>query len=131
MTMIRGVRGAITVEENSAEAILEATTTVLKAVIEANGIDEDEVASILFTTTPDLTAAYPAKAARNMGWRKVALMGFQEMNVPHGLGNCIRVLFHWNTDKSIDEIQHIFLRDAALLRPDLTQKPAILKDKLS
>jgi chorismate mutase len=129
--MIRGVRGAITIEENSTEAILEATTMMLKAVIEANDIREDDVASILFTTTPDITAAYPAKAARNMGWRKVALMGFQEMDVPHGLGHCIRVLLHWNTDKSIDEIQHIFLRDAALLRPDLTQKPAILKDKLS
>ena len=69
-------------------------------LIEANGIDEDDVASVIFTTTPDLTAAYPAKAARDMGWTQVALMGCQEMDVPGGLPRCIRVLIHWNTPKA-------------------------------
>lgn len=117
--MIRGVRGATTVEHNSAKTILSATRELLRSMIELNGIVEDDVASILFTATPELDAAYPAAAARDMGWTRTALMGFQEADVINGLSRCIRVLIHWNTDKAIDEIQHVFLRDAALLRPDL------------
>jgi len=116
----RGVRGAITVEENSAEAIWSATTELLRDIIEANGIEEDDVASVIFTCTTDLNAAYPAKAARDMGWRQVALMGVVEMDVPVGVSNCIRVLIHWNTSKALHEIRHIFLRGAVVLRPDLT-----------
>jgi chorismate mutase len=127
MMMVRGVRGAITVEEDTTEAILEATDEVLRFMIEENGILEDEVASILFTTTPDLTACFPAKAARNMGWRRVALMGFQEADVSEGLKLCIRVLIHWNTTKGMDDIQHIFLRGAVALRPDIAKKN-LLKD---
>ena len=117
--MIRGVRGAITVDNNTEEAIWSATREVLESLIELNNIDEDDVASILFTTTPELTAAYPAKAARMFGWTRTALMGFVEADVKDGLPMCIRVLIHWNTDKSMDEIQHLFLRDAVKLRPDL------------
>jgi chorismate mutase len=130
MMMVRGVRGAITVEENSAEAILDATDEILRAMIAVNGIREDEVASVLFTTTPDLTACFPAKAARNLGWRRAALMGFQEADVPEGLNMCVRVLIHWNTSKSMDEIQHIFLRGAVVLRPDIAKKN-MLKDTSS
>ncbi len=119
--MMRGVRGAITVEEDSAEAIWSATQEMLAALIEANNIDEADVASLIFTTTPDLTAAYPAKAARDLGWRQTALMGMQEMAVPGGLERCIRVMIHWNTTKSIDELQHVFLRGAVVLRPDLAK----------
>jgi len=118
--MMRGVRGAITVEEDSAEAIWSGTRELMAAIIEANGIDEADVASVIFTTTPDLTAAYPARAARDLGWQQTALMGMQEIAVPGGLERCIRVLIHWNTTKSIDELQHIFLRGAVVLRPDLT-----------
>jgi chorismate mutase len=125
MMMVRGVRGAITVEENTAEAILDATDEVLRVMIATNGIVEEEVASVLFTTTPDLNACFPAKAARNIGWRRVALMGFQEADVPEGLQMCIRVLIHWNTTKSIDEVQHIFLRGAIALRPDIAKKNMI------
>jgi len=117
--MIRGVRGATTVEHNSKRAIIEATQELLAAMIDANGIAEDDVASILFTATPGLDAAYPAAAARALGWTRTALMGFQEAHVIDGLQQCVRVLIHWNTDKPMDEIQHIFLRDAAQLRPDL------------
>lgn len=127
MMMVRGVRGAITVEEDTAEAILQATDEVLRLMIAENGILEDEVASILFTTTLDLTACFPAKAARNMGWRRVALMGFQEADVSEGLKHCIRVLIHWNTTKGMDDIQHIFLRGAVALRPDIAKKN-LLKD---
>lgn len=117
--MIRGVRGATTVEHNSTRAILSATEELLASMIEVNGIDEDDVASILFTATPGLDAAYPATAARKLGWTRTALMGFQEAHVIDGLPQCIRVLIHWNTDKAMDEIQHVFLRDAVALRPDL------------
>ena len=120
--MVRGVRGAITVHENTAEAILNATEEMLKWLIEANDIREEDVASILFTSTPDLNAAFPAKAARNMGWRHVALMGFQEIDVPEGLKMCARVLIHWNTDKTNLELKHAFLRGASALRPDLVKK---------
>lgn len=126
--MVRGVRGAITVEANTAPAILAATREVLQQLIELNGIQEDEVASILFTTTPDLSACYPAKAAREMGWRQVALMGFQEMDVPDGLKHCVRVLIHWNTEKPQHAIQHVFLGGAVALRPDLFQQPTIAED---
>ncbi len=117
--MIRGVRGATTVESNANEAIMEATQELLGIMIERNGIVEDDVASVLFSATPELDDTFPAKAARTMGWTRTALMGFQEADVKHGLPMCIRVLIHWNTEKSLDEIQHVFLRNAVVLRPDL------------
>ena len=117
--MIRGIRGATTVESNAQEAILEATQELLGIMIESNGIVEDDVASVLFSATPGLDDTFPAKAARMMGWTRTALMGFQEADVKHGLPMCIRVLIHWNTDRSLDEIRHVFLRGAVALRPDL------------
>lgn len=115
---VRGVRGATTASEDSPEAIWSATRDLLQAVIDANGIDEDDVASVIFTTTPDLTAAYPAKAARDLGWTQTALMGCQEIAVPGGIPLCIRVLIHWNTDKPLPEIRHVYMRGAEKLRPD-------------
>jgi chorismate mutase len=123
--MLRGVRGAITVSENTSEAILEATEEMLRWLIEQNGIEEEDLASVLFTSTPDLNACFPAKAARNMGWRQVALMGFQEIDVADGLQMCVRVLIHWNTTKEIHELKHAFLRGAAVLRPDLVKKTKV------
>lgn len=119
----RGVRGATTIDEDSAEAIWSATRELLESVVKANEIDEDDVASVIFTTTPDLTAAYPAKAARDIGWTQVALIGCQEMGVPSGIPRCIRILIHWNTPKSNADLHHIFLREAAALRPDLPALP--------
>lgn len=120
--MFRGVRGATTVNGNTPEEIVSAAQELLQTMVEANGIEEADVASVIFTTTPDLTAAYPAAAARQMGWMQTALMGCQEMNVPGSLPKCIRVLVHWNTQKQIDEIIHVYLRDAQVLRPDITLK---------
>ncbi|MBI5670258.1 MAG: chorismate mutase [Chloroflexi bacterium] len=116
---MRGVRGATTANHDTAEAILQATGELLQAVMAANQIDEDDVASVLFTTTPDLTAAYPARAARDLGWRRVALMGFQEMDCADAIPRCIRILIHWNTTKTLDEIRHVYMRGALALRPDL------------
>lgn len=117
--MIRGVRGATTVESNSNEDITKSTQELLRVMIDRNGIVEDDVASVLFSATPELDDTFPAKAARMMGWTRTALMGFQEADVKHGLPMCVRVLIHWNTDKTIDEIHHVFLHGAAVLRPDL------------
>ncbi|MCY3906914.1 MAG: chorismate mutase [Anaerolineaceae bacterium] len=116
--MLRGLRGATTANENTEEAILRATRELLTTMIETNGVRENEVASILFSSTSDLTAAFPARAARDLGWEKVAFMGTQEMDVPHGLDRCIRVLIHWNTVKGITGLQHIYLHGAKVLRPD-------------
>ena len=118
----RGVRGATTADANTPEAILRATRELLQQMIEVNSIQEEDVASILFSTTPDLNAAYPAKAARELGWTQVPLMGFQEIDVPGGLDRCIRILIHWNTTRRQDEIRHIFSKGATCLRPDLAQK---------
>ncbi len=115
---LRGVRGATTVEHDNAEEILAATRELLEALVEANGITPADVASIIFTTTPDLTATFPARAAREMGWTDTALLGAQEANVPQGLDHCIRVLIHWNTDRRQDEIVHLYLNRARQLRPD-------------
>jgi chorismate mutase len=119
MLMCRGVRGATTVDADDADAIVNATADLLRAIIEANGIEEEHVASVIFTTTPDLTAAYPARAARVVGWWQTALMGCQEMDVPSGLPKTIRVLIHWNTPKPLSEIIHVYMCGAEKLRPDL------------
>jgi chorismate mutase len=115
----RGIRGAITVEENTSEAILTASETLLRGLVEANGIAFEDVASVVFTTTADLDAAFPAKAARDMGQHDVALLCAQEIPVKGALPCCIRVLIHWNTDKRPHEIVHLYLGGAQALRPDL------------
>lgn len=117
----RGVRGATTVDANTAEAILEATRELLTRIVEANGIAVEDVASAFFTVTGDLTAAFPAQAARQLGWRHVALIDAQEMAVPGSLPRCIRVLVHWNTSVPQAEVRHVYLRGAATLRPDLRE----------
>jgi len=114
----RGVRGATTSDANTAAAILEATRDLLERLVAANGIEKEAVASVWFTTTPDLNAEYPALAARQLGWYDTALMCSHEMAVPHGLKACIRVLIHWNTTRSLREIQHVYIRGAVNLRPD-------------
>jgi len=117
--LCRGVRGATTVETNTAETIREATAELLQALVEANDIEHDRVASILFTTTMDLNAAFPAVAARELGWTDIALLNAHEMAVPGALPRCIRILLHLNTERTAKEIRHIYLRDARKLRPDL------------
>jgi chorismate mutase len=116
----RGLRGATTVERNDAPAILEATRELLLALIEANALRPEDVASAIFTVTSDLDAVHPARAARELGWTEPALMCATEVPVPHSLPLCIRVLIHWNTERAQSEVQHVYLRAAQALRPDLT-----------
>ncbi len=114
-----GVRGAITVEANTAEALLAATHELLTAIVENNQIEISDIGSIFFTTTTDLNAEYPAVAARQLlGWRDVAMMCGHEMAVPRSLPLCLRVLVMWNTTRLPSEIQHVYLREAQQLRPD-------------
>ncbi len=122
--LCRGIRGAITVDSNTSEAILDATAELLRAMIEANSIRREDVASAIFTTTPDLNAEFPALAARCLGWDDVALLCGQEMGVPGSLAMCVRVLLHVNTEKRADQIAHVYLRGAQALRPDLKFGPA-------
>lgn len=122
MTACRGIRGAITVESNTREAILEATRELLGEMVRANDIRREDVASAYFTTTTDLNAEFPAVVARNdFGWTNIALMCGHEMDVPGSLRMCLRILLHVNTDKTQDEICHVYLRGAAVLRPDIAR----------
>ncbi len=116
-----GIRGAVTVDTNTEQAILDATAGLLEQMAQANEVEVDDIAGVIFTVTPDLTAAFPAEAGRRLpGWTQVPLMCAQEIPVPGALERCIRVLMLVNTTKTIDEIRHVYLRDAERLRPDLT-----------
>ena len=119
MTVCRGVRGAVPVISNTESDILAAAERLLSELIDRNGILSDDIASAIFTTSPDINAEYPAIAARKLGWTNVALLCGHEMNVPHGMQCCLRILIHWNTDKSPEDIVHVYLDRTRSLRPDL------------
>ncbi len=119
----RGVRGATMVQENTREAILAATRELLQRIVEANGMQVDDIASIFFSTTRDLNADFPALAARQLGWTDTALMCAHEMDVPHGMPRIVRVLVHWNTTRRSGEIVHVYINGAEALRPD--RKPRL------
>lgn len=131
MIMCRGVRGATTVTQNEEQEILSATRELLGMMIRLNGIEAEDVASAIFTTTTDLTAVYPATAARQLGWMTVPLLCGHEMQVPGGLGLCIRILLHWNTAAEQSDIHHIYLRDAVSLRPDQATLPPVNMQQLN
>jgi chorismate mutase len=119
VSWVRGIRGAITVERDDAALLLDATERLLREIVAENGIDSGDVASALFTLTPDLVSQFPALAARRMGWTLVPLLNFTEVAVPGSLPRCVRVMLHINTDKRQDEIVHVYLDGARVLRPDL------------
>ena len=127
---VRGVRGATTASENSEEAILAATRELLYTMIQANGIEAADVASGHFTTTVDLNATYPALAARQLGWYDAALLCGHEMMVPGSLEKCVRILIHWNTTKTAEEIVHVYLHDARDLRPDRGTLPPVPQEEI-
>ena len=126
----RGIRGATTISVNEREEILTATRQLLALLIRRNGLEPKDVASAVFTTTPDIDAEFPALAARQLGWLDVPLLCSHEMTVPGGLERCVRVLIHWNTEKQQDEIEHVYVRDAKHLRPDLSKLPPVDWDEL-
>ena len=117
---VRGIRGAITAARNDAATIVAATDRLLRDMVEANRVDAEDIASVFFTTTPDLNAEFPAAAARARGWRKVPLLCGTEIDVPGRLSSCIRVLMLVNTPAAQGDVKHIYLEGATRLRPDLS-----------
>ncbi len=116
---VRGIRGAVTVTENTRAAIVAATRELLLRIVAENGLEPEDIVSIIFTVTPDLNAAFPAEAARECGWNSVPLLCATEIPVPGSLEKCVRVLVHAYLERSQEEVRHVYLGEAARLRPDL------------
>jgi len=116
---VRGIRGATTVDANSKESILSRSKELLLSLQKANPFYTEDIVSIFFSMTSDLNAAFPAEAARRLGWNKVPLFGMQESDVESGLEKCIRILIQINSNKIQDEIRHCYLHEAKKLRRDL------------
>jgi chorismate mutase len=112
------IRGAITVERNEREAILQATRELVEAIVRQNELDAEETVAMLFTASRDLDAAYPAQAVRDMGWQHVPMLCAQEMAVAGALPRCIRVLVLVCRDRPNRPLRHVYLREARVLRPD-------------
>ena len=119
---VRGVRGATTVAANRVDLILLATRVLLSEMVSANDIATADLAAAWFTATADLDAAFPARAARELGWRDVPLMDAMEIPVPGSMPRCIRVLLLWNADSAQADVVHIYQGEAVALRPDLARK---------
>lgn len=118
--MIRGLRGAVTIASDTPELVWEESVKLTLKVAEENNVKPENIASIIISTTPDITSAFPAKSIRLMeDWQYVPIMCMHEMNVDGALPLCIRVLIHANTNIPQHEIKHIYLNDAVKLRPDL------------
>lgn len=120
--MIRGIRGAITIESDKPELVWNETAKLVQQVAMANNVLPEDIASVTISTTPDIKSAFPAKAVRSIdGWQFVPIMCMHEMDVPGALPLCIRVLLHVNIETPQHEIRHIYLNDAVKLRPDLVK----------
>ncbi len=116
---MQGIRGATTIEQDDREQVFAAVRELLQAILTANpDLRSVDIASAIFTVTEDITSAFPAAAARQIGWEAVPMICTREIPVPGSLPLCIRVLVHWNTQKSQAEVHHVYLRDAQSLRPD-------------
>ncbi len=122
--MMRGVRGATTVAEDSPAAIEAAVHELLDALVRANRIAADDLAAVFFSVTDDLRSAFPAAGARTFGWRAVPLLDVREAAGDDDLPRCVRALLLWNTRKRPQEVRHVYLRGATALRPDLCGGPA-------
>ncbi len=114
-----GIRGATTIEKNDSEMIIKESAELLSEIIKLNNIEPTDIASIIFSTTKDLNAEYPAVAARNIGLVNVALMCTHEMDVPNRLEKCVRILLHVNVEQGYNNIKHVYLKGAKSLRPVL------------
>jgi chorismate mutase len=129
--LVRGIRGAVTADSNKKEEIIEKTKELLITLKKENDFKIEDIVSILFSVTSDLNAAFPARAARELGWNRVPLLDMQEIEVPGSLPKCIRVLIQINCQKSQTEIKHCYLRGAETLRKDLVKETLNLKESES
>jgi chorismate mutase len=116
---LRAARGAIRVPSDDGDALLGSTERLLSAVLQRNGIDPEDLVSIMFTATEDLRAAFPAEAARRMGLGRVPLMCAQEIPVEGSMPSVIRILVHFHSDQTLDEVEHVYLDGAESLRDDV------------
>ena len=116
---VRAFRGATTVDADGARAIEEATRELLSSILARNALQPSDIISAVFTMTPDLRGAFPARAARALGWADVPMLCVAECDVEGSLAGCIRVILHAETTRSREEVQHVYLRGARALRPDL------------
>lgn len=119
---VRGIRGATTVESDTREEIISRTKELLEAIIEKNSVSAEDIISAIFSVTGDVTAEFPAVAARKIGWIYTPLFCTLEIPVPGSLRKCIRVLIHVNSDRPQKEMKHVYLNGAQSLRPDLGEK---------
>ncbi len=126
--LVRGIRGAITVNSNTKEEIIEITKELLISLQRENNFKIEDIVSILFSVTSDLNAAFPAQAARELGWKQVPLFDMQEIEVPGSLPKCIRILIQINCLKSQTEIKHCYLRGAKTLRKDMVKETSDQKE---
>ncbi len=117
--MTIGIRGAITVENNSKEDIVSSTSELLKKMTEENRLNKEDIAAVIFSTTKDLDAEFPAAAARELGWNSAALMCTNEISVKGAIKKCVRVLMIVNSEIKQSEVKHVYLKEARSLRPDL------------
>lgn len=121
--MIRGIRGATTVESDTEMEVISAVEKLMAEIIQANEVDPDMVASVFFSATEEIRSVFPAKALRKFeGWTYVPVTCMKEIPVSNSLPFCIRVMIHVNTTKSQKEIQHVYQAGATVLRPDLTKQ---------
>jgi len=121
--LVLAIRGATTSNGNSAEKINECTLQMMREIIKSNSLEENDVISIMFTATADLDQLYPSVCVRkNIGWLNTPILNFEEKNIVNSLENCIRVLLHINSDKQKNMINHVYLKGAKKLRPDLLSK---------
>ncbi len=118
---VRAIRGAVQVDANEREAILEGTTELVTEVMARNGLVTDDVISVIFTATADLTAEFPALAARKIGFQDVPLLCGTEIAVPSAMPRVVRLLMHVETSQPRSAVQHVYLRGAAALRLDIAQ----------
>jgi len=126
--LVRGIRGAITVNNNTKEEIIKFTKELLITLQKENDFKIEDIVSVFFSVTPDLNAAFPARAARELGWKQVPLFDMQEIGVPGSLPRCIRILIQINCSKNQTEIKHCYLRGARILRKDLVKETSNQKE---
>ena len=126
--LVRGIRGAITVNNNTKEEITKFTKELLITLQKENDFNIEDIVSVFFSVTPDLNATFPAQAARELGWDRVPLFDMQEIDVPGSLPRCIRILIQINCSKNQTEIKHCYLRGARILRKDLVKETSNQKE---
>ena len=126
--LVRGIRGATTAESNTKEEIIKKTKELLITLQRENNFKIEDIVSVFFSATPDLNAAFPARAARELGWDRAPLFDMKEIDVPGSLPRCIRILVQINCQKSLQEMKHCYLRGATILRKDLVKRTLNLKE---